>query len=83
MVCLHCPTPIPTLIPMKSTMATLGPIPMVVPMMILMQRINGDQLQNHHIGTNTSVKFGTVLICIGIGIGAGIRVGQWKHTITS
>ena len=56
---------------------------MVVPMMILMQRINGDQLQNHHIGTNTSVKFGTVLICIGIGIGAGIRVGQWKHTITS
>ena len=62
MVCLHCPTPIPIPIPMKSTMATLGPIPMVipmVPMMIPMQSNNGNQLQNHLIGTDISVKLGT------------------------
>ena len=76
MVCLHCPTPIPIPIPMKSTMATLGPIPMVipmvpmmipmVPMMIPMQSNNGNQLQNHLIGTDISVKLGTVTICIRI-----------------
>ena len=69
MVCLHCPTPIPIPIPMKSTMATLGPIPMVipmVPMMIPMQSNNGNQLQNHLIGTDISVKLGTVPSCIRI-----------------
>ena len=46
-------------------------------MVILMQSYYENYLKNHLIGTNISVKLGTVPICIGIGIG----VGQWKHTI--
>ena len=47
----------------------------VIPMMFPMQSSNGNQLQNHLIGTDTGVKLGTVPICIGMGITIGITVG--------
>ena len=90
MVRLHFPTPIPTpisiTIPMKSRNATLGLIVMVIPMIpmiILMQSNNGNQLQYHLISTNIGVKLGTLPICIGIGITIGIDVGSVETDLHS
>ena len=66
-------------IPMKCTKATLGLIPMVIPM----QSNHGNQLQNHFIGTDISVKLGAIPICIGIWITIGIGVGSVKTVLHS
>ena len=55
---------------------------MVIPMMMMMQSSNGNELQNHLICTNISVKLGIVPICIRIGITIGFgSVGTVLHII--
>ena len=66
--------PIPILILCRK--APLGPIPIA----ILMQSYYENYLKNHLIGTDISVKLGTVPICIGIGIRIG-SVERVLHTI--
>ena len=74
-VCLHSPTPVPIPIPIPIRIifrkGSLGQIPMVIPM----QSCYENYLKNHVIGTDISVKFGIVPICIGIGISIGIGIG--------
>ena len=72
MVCFHCPIPISKLLRdrlrCKCRKATLGPI--------LMQSYYENDFKKHLIGTNISVKLGTVPICIGIRIRIGIGIGS-------
>ena len=63
---IHMPIPIPIL----CRKAPLGPIQMV----ILMESYYENYLTNHLIGTDISVKLGTVPFCIGIIIEIGIRI---------
>ena len=64
---MSIPIPIPIPIPILCRKTPQGPIPMV----ILMHSYYENYLKNHLIGTDISVKLGTVPICIRIGIGIG------------
>ena len=74
MGCLHCPIPIPMLIPRLILIicrkATFGLILIVFPM-----QSSKKITLKHLIGIDIGVKLGTVPICIGIGISPGIGIG--------